>query len=71
MNIYAGLLFNQGHLQDPELVRLLAGAEAPVAPTGGDTPQQDGAPRDDTPACTRRGRGWVALCCATALSAFR
>lgn len=71
MNLYAGLLFNQGHLSDPDLVRSLAGADAPAAPAGGDAPRQDEASRDDTPACTRRRRGWVALCCTTALSAFR
>jgi hypothetical protein len=30
MNIYAGLLFNQGYISDPELARALAGTPRPA-----------------------------------------
>ncbi|MBP6798944.1 MAG: hypothetical protein KA124_12670 [Luteimonas sp.] len=71
MNIYVGLLFNQGHLQDPALVRALAAEPSPDGPGGGDASPRAGATCEDAPASTVRHGGWVALCCATALSAFR
>ena len=71
MNIYTGLLFNQGHLQDPELVRSLAGEDPRDADAGADpgkrTPpagRAAGAP------VVRRHRGWVEVSAAV-LSAFR
>ena len=75
MNPYVGLLFNQGHLHDPALVRALAAEPAPAAPVAPedecDAPPQ-APPRCSTGAAgTVRRRGWVALCCATALSMFR
>lgn len=51
MNIYTGLLFNQGHLHDPALVRSLA-AEAP-APDAGSPSGQDARPRGGAAASTR------------------
>ena len=71
MNIYTGLLFNQGYLQDRALVRSLAAEPSPDGPAGGDAPPRDGTPCEGAPAGAVRRRGWVALCCATALSAFR
>ncbi len=72
MNIYTGLLFNRGHLQDPALVRSLAAEPPSDGPAGGDAPPRDATPScEGAPAGTARRRGWVALCCATALSAFR
>lgn len=71
MNIYTGLLFNQGHLQDPELVRSLAG-EAPRDAGGGTDPGKRAPPTGQAPGApvVRRHRGWVEVS-ATVLSAFR
>lgn len=45
MNIYAGLLFNQGHVADAATARLLAGAPASAPGAAGPPPPQ--APADD------------------------
>lgn len=72
MNIYTGLLFQHGYIQDPELARSLAGVE-PVAPV----------PASDTSASPKRikpleprpikpfRRGSIASVCSVALSPFR
>ena len=73
MNIYGGLLFNQGHVQDPETARMLAGVPAAEpASTSGARPTDGAGTREDA-ARLRQGRGrvhgvelWAAL-----LSAFR
>ena len=49
MNPYIGLLFNQGHLQDPELVRSLAKAAEPAAPAEAEATQDEREPVDDAP----------------------
>lgn len=60
-NIYAGLLFNQGHVTDPELARSLAGA--PVETDGpGPSPQGRDIARGVPADRTRRG-----LCATLAL----
>ena len=73
MNLYAGLLFNQGHVQDVETARMLSEAPAP-GPGAGDGPGGVARPgtREDA-ARLLQGRGrvvgvelWAAL-----LSAFR
>ena len=71
MNIYTGLLFNQGHLQDPELVRSLAGESPRDAGTDADA-GKSGPPGACTPGApvVRRHRGWAEVCAAV-LSAFR
>lgn len=71
MNIYTGLLFNQGHLQDPELVRSLAGESASEAGTEADagTPGSSADRASDAPV-VRRHHGWVEVSAAV-LSAFR
>ena len=71
MNIYTGLLFNQGHLQDPALVRSLAEAPTsapaitlqPAAPAMAAIPDREQGPRRRCLwlAALRRGRGgWLA-----------
>lgn len=65
MNIYAGLLFNQGHVADVTTARLLAGAAEP-GPTAGDATGPPGsAPgtREDAARQlqARRGYGGVEL----------
>jgi len=63
MNIYGGLLFNQGHVQDPATARMLAGAPDPAA---GDAGRDRDTTRPDTraePAArpgARPGRDWQA-----------
>ena len=71
MNIYTGLLFNQGHLQDPELVRALADESARDAEPEAEA-EDRASPGDrgqDTPV-VRRHRGWAEVSAAL-LSAFR
>ncbi|MDH7454428.1 hypothetical protein QF205_15310 [Luteimonas composti] len=75
MNLYAGLLFNQGHVQDVETARMLSEAPGPApAPAAGEGPPATARPgtREDA-ARLLQGRGrvvgvelWAAL-----LSAFR
>ena len=71
MNIYTGLLFQHGHIQDPELARSLAGVER-VAPPARDT---KALPKRTRPVA--RGfikpfrRGAIASVCSVALSPFR
>jgi|GEM_PF-980266 len=70
MNIYTGLLFNQGHLQDPALVRSLAQETNP--PGTGEGPA-DADPKPQPAQAlpeVRRRRGWVELQGAL-LAAFR
>ncbi len=76
MNIYAGLLFNQGHVADPATARMLAGAAEPPA-TAPDDGRPGGAP-DTVPGTRayaagllqgRRGHSWVEL--ETVLLALR
>ena len=71
-NIYAGLLFQQGYIQDPELAVSLAGAE--------DGEQQAAQPQAREAVARkepRRERGAFrshavsSICCTTALSPFR
>jgi hypothetical protein len=71
MNIYTGLLFQQGYIQDPQLAVSLAqeSPEPAVAaePDAGREPAKHPAPR----------RAWFRshavsfVCCTTALSPFR
>lgn len=71
MNIYTGLLFNQGHLQDPALARSLARAQEQAPPdAGGRTGEAAAAEPQAAVPRVRRGRGWVELQAAL-LSAFR
>ena len=56
MNIFTGLLFNQGHIQDPELARSLAQAPSPDTDAGGDGDAAAEAERK--PPRVRRGSGW-------------
>lgn len=69
MNIYTGLLFNQGHLQDPALVRSLV--QEPKNPPDAGEGSADADPRPAQPLPeVRRRRGWVELQGAL-LAAFR
>ncbi|HEY0504180.1 MAG TPA: hypothetical protein VGD42_11875 [Lysobacter sp.] len=76
-NLYAGLLFMHGHIQDPELAVSLAGTEAEVEATQPRT-RQEAAPREIVAKKAARGpRAWFrshavsSICCTTALSPFR
>lgn len=76
-NIYAGLLFQQGYIQDPELALSLAGADeeadtAQVQAREQPQPRQVVARQEP-----RERRAWFrshavsSICCTTALSPFR
>lgn len=67
MNIYGGLLFNQGHVQDPATARMLAGVAEP-APASPDSDRPRGATaapgtREYAAGLLqgRRWHGWVEL----------
>jgi hypothetical protein len=73
-NLYAGLLFMHGHIQDPELAISLAGEDTPQVDEAAST----GQPREVVARKARpMQRAWFrshavsAVCCATALSPFR
>lgn len=70
MNLYTGLLFQQGYIQDPQLALNLAGQQDAQAQTG----RQDNAPRRPARRSERRAsfkRGAIFAVCSTALSPFR
>ncbi len=71
MNLYTGLLFQQGYIQDPQLALSLADQPDPSRPMAGEP--QPNEPR--RPARTERRasfrRGAVFAVCSTALSPFR
>ncbi len=70
MNIYTGLLFNHGHIQNPELARSLAasGDGEPTAPRP-DARRRSADDRGCPPRPFRRGA--IASVCSVALSPFR
>ena len=71
MNIYAGLLFQGGHIQDPKLALSLAGRASERAPAGTAAPAASVAdPGTQASPSTRRRRA-LAGACAVALSPFR
>lgn len=77
MNIYTGLLFNLGYVQDPALARELAGEAGqaePPAPAAGASAEEAvagaGTRAQAARLTVRRGHGWVELQAAL-LSAFR
>ena len=78
MNIYTGLLFNLGYVQDPALARELAGEPGqaePPAPAAGASAEEAVAGAGTRAQAARlmtvrRGHGWVELQ-AVLLSAFR
>jgi hypothetical protein len=72
MNIYTGLLFQQGYIHDPKLARSLAGVEASEpSRAGGDvTPPRRSKP-DKPKAIKPFRRGSIASVCSVALSPFR
>ncbi len=72
MNIYTGLLFQHGYIQDPELAVSLAGTE----PRQDVAPQRRGGAGSPTAAakdanCEPFRRGGIASVCSVALSPFR
>ena len=73
VNPYIGLLFNQGHLQDPELVRSLAAKSSQDVPAAADAPQlQDSPQRVETPeAGIARHHGGEVPGCAVASTQLR
>ena len=71
MNLYTGLLFQQGYIQDPQLADSLAQESAePVCSTEPEAGREPAQP-------AQRRRAWFRshavsfVCCATALSPFR
>ncbi|MCL1636073.1 hypothetical protein M2650_15725 [Luteimonas sp. SX5] len=70
MNIYTGLLFQHGHIQDPQLALSLAGGEDRPAQAPSHRASQDRRPaRKEKHASFRRGA--IFAVCSTALSPFR
>lgn len=73
MNIYAGLLFNQGYVADVTTARLLSGAAEP-RPAAGDAPRPPGsAPgtREDAARQLQARRGYGGVELRALLRAFR
>ncbi len=72
MNIYTGLLFQQGHIQDPELAISLAHTDQQA--TRQDASERAEVSNDRTPRPERKAsfrRGAIFAVCSTALSPFR
>lgn len=71
MNIYTGLLFQQGYIQDPKLALLLAHTDQQAAQqvSGSDEASRGLAQRPERKASFRRGA--IFAVCSTALSPFR
>ena len=71
MNIYTGLLFNHGHIQDAALARSLAtsGSGEPAAPARPGARRSVAGGRGCPPRVLRRGA--IASVCSVALSPFR
>lgn len=71
-NLYAGLLFMHGHIQDPALALSLADepAQAPAVDAKG---PREVVAKKERPARRARFRSHAvsSVCCATALSPFR
>lgn len=72
MNIYTGLLFQQGYIQDPKLAMSLAHTDEQAAQqkvSGSDEATRGQAQRPERKASFRRGA--IFAVCSTALSPFR
>lgn len=72
MNIYTGLLFQQGYIQDPQLALSLANEDRPAkaeAESASEAGHRKGAARAERGPSFRRGAIFAA--CSTALSPFR
>jgi len=70
MNLYTGLLFQQGFIQDPQLALSLAGQPEPGERVPGEPQKEIRRPtRPERRASFRRGA--VFAVCSTALSPFR
>lgn len=70
MNIYTGLLFQQGYIQDPELALSLAKEDQPAkAESASRTERPSRAARPERGPSFRRGA--IFAVCSTALSPFR
>ena len=72
MNIYTGLLFQQGYIQDPELALSLAKEDQPAkveAKAAPETERPNSAKRPERGPSFRRGA--IFAVCSTALSPFR
>lgn len=68
MNIYTGLLFQQGHIQDPALALSLASDDPAVKIASADR-SAERPPQSERSASFRRGA--IFAVCSTALSPFR
>jgi hypothetical protein len=73
MNIFTGLLFQQGYIQDPKLALSLADETPPQRQAGHGPCESVGRPKAGG---RRRHPAWrhgaiSAVCCSTALSPFR
>jgi hypothetical protein len=70
MNIYTGLLFQHGYIQDADLAVSLAGADEQVSQARKQDTQE--APRDGREGCgSFHGHAVSFVCGTTALSPFR
>ena len=73
MNIYTGLLFQHGYIQDPKLALSLAGegAHRDAAPQRGDRAAGSPKAAKKDANCKPYRRGGIASVCSVALSPFR
>jgi hypothetical protein len=73
MNIYTGLLFQQGYIQDPKLALSLAGAapEKPATPPERRPPASAESKSRRSQRLNAFRRGGIASVCSVALSPFR
>lgn len=70
MNIYTGLLFQQGYIQDPQLALSLANEDQPAkAMSASQAGYPNNAKRPERGPSFRRGA--IFAVCSTALSPFR
>ncbi|TWH99180.1 hypothetical protein IP90_03171 [Luteimonas cucumeris] len=70
MNIYTGLLFQQGHIQNPALALSLAGVTEPGTTDSAEASQVEAQRKRQEP-CKPFHRGAIHAVCSTALSPFR
>ncbi|WP_242111758.1 hypothetical protein [Luteimonas aquatica] len=71
MNLFTGLLFQQGHILNTDLALSLANQEADAEARPASADAGAGTPRRESPCLAFKRGAIAAICSATALSPFR